>query len=177
MYSKEQAFDPVSRPTTAAASSGADPAAAEVERLAKDLRTDGERILRGLKRVGYVEWKRLNLRAVDIGFRVGLFALGGALALTLAITATVFLVSGIRGAFLAGIGSAWVADLLTGVVVLGAIAGAFFAVQARVRAQLLVSTKRAIAAMGDPIVGDPSLRESDAANQDAAHPTAKAGPR
>ena len=155
MYSQDQSHDPSfgagARASQAATHGAADEvprasdARPEVDAVIAELRGDGRKILRSLRRVATVEWKRLNLHGIDASFRWASYLCGFGFALTFAVAAALLFVNGIRNALVAWIGIPWVADLCGGIVLISAIVVGGLVTRDRFRKRLLRSARRAMA--------------------------------
>jgi hypothetical protein len=145
MYSKEKTFERRGGAPEPDAT-GSEDASVELEALVRELRSDLRSIYGSLKRMVFVEWQRLRLRAVDAFFRAAFFLclLGFALAAT--ISSSLFIVHGIRNAVLAWSGSEWVGDLGGGLVILAVVLGGCLAVRAHLRHDIVRKARRAFIA-------------------------------
>jgi hypothetical protein len=143
MVSKEQTFERRGGDPSPDAT-GDGNSSAELEALVRELRTDLRSIYGSLKRTVFVEWQRLRLRAVDTFFRAAFFLclLGFALAAT--ISASLYVVRGIRNGLFAWSGSEWIGDLAGGIVILAVSLGGCLLVRARLRNDIVRQTKRAL---------------------------------
>jgi hypothetical protein len=150
MYSKEQTFERRGGAPEPDATGSGD-ASAELEALVRELRSDLRSVYGSLKRIAFVEWQRMRLRAVDMFFRAA-FILGllGLVAIA-GIAAGIYLMMGVRGALVAWTGVPWIGDLSTGlIVILGTLFGCL-AVRRRVHNRILRRTKRRLAAESAPV--------------------------
>jgi len=145
MVSKEQAFERRGGTPESDATDSGD-ASIELEALVRELRTDLRSIYGSLKRTVFVEWQRLRLRAVDAFFRAAFFLclLGFALAAT--ISASLFIVRGIRNGLVALSGAEWVGDLAGGLVILAVSLGGCLAVRVHLRNDIVRQARRAFVA-------------------------------
>jgi hypothetical protein len=143
MVSKEQTFERRGG-TPSPDATGEGNSSAELEALVRELRTDLRSIYGSLKRMVFVEWQRLRLRAVDTFFRAAFFLclLGFALAAT--ISASLYVVRGIRNGLHAWSGSEWIGDLAGGIVILAVSLGGCLLVRTRLRNDIVRQTKRAL---------------------------------
>jgi hypothetical protein len=143
MVSKEQTFERRGG-TPSPDATGDGNSSAELEALVRELRSDLRSIYGSLKRTVFVEWQRLRLRAVDTFFRAAFFLclLGFALAAT--ISASLYVVRGIRNGLVAWSGADWVGDLAGGLVILGVSLGACLLVRMHLRHDIVRQTRRAL---------------------------------
>jgi len=95
-----------------------------------------------LRRVAFLEWQSLQLRAIDAFFRVGFFICAVAFGLAASISAARLLVSGFRGAFQSLGASPWVCDLGGSAVALMLIFPGGILVRAILRKQLVKKVER-----------------------------------
>jgi len=121
----------------------------------KELRSDLGNIHDSLKRTVRIEWQRLQLRAVDAGFRAAYFLCLFAGILAASVTAALLIAFGIREALVAWSGSTWVGNLGAGVVILGLAAGVGLAVRSRLRNECVRRAKGAPAEPGPERNGNP----------------------
>jgi hypothetical protein len=143
MYSKES-FErrggaPASDPTDEGASS------VELEALVRELRVHARGVYGSLKRLVFVEWQRLRLRAVDAFFRAAFFLCVLGFALAASITAAVMILRGLRGAILAMSDTPWLGDLGAGLLILAIALGAGLAIRQHLRGRIVHQTRRGLA--------------------------------
>ena len=125
-------------PTGEAASS------VELEALVRELRAHARGIYGSLKRLVFVEWQRLRLRAVDGFFRAAFFLCLLGFALAGSITAAFMIVRGLRGSILAMSDVPWLGDLGAGLLILRISLGGCLAVRQHLRGSIVRETKRGL---------------------------------
>jgi hypothetical protein len=108
------------------------------------LQTDVRRVLKGARRVVRMELQRLHLFAIETFFRTAFYICLLGFALTATISASLFVVRGVRGALLAWSGAEWVGELGAGAVVLGVISIGALTVRAQLRQKLMRRLRRSL---------------------------------
>ncbi|HUR28206.1 MAG TPA: hypothetical protein VM509_08460 [Planctomycetota bacterium] len=104
----------------------------EIDSLFAHARTELTSLYGSLRRIAFVEWQGLQLRALDVAFRGALFFCAAIFAIAMIVSAARFLVSGFHGAILAMGAPLWLSDLGAAVLVLlivfgGGLAASSFA--------------------------------------------------
>lgn len=117
----------------------------DMSALIATLRSDLHGIYGNVKRALYVEWQRLQLRAVDVFFRAAFYVCLLAFALTASVSAALLVVQGIKHALLAMTGAEWVGDLGAGLAVLAFVIVGGVAVRLHLRREIVRKTKRSLA--------------------------------
>ncbi len=116
----------------------------ELEALVRELRANARGIYGSLKRLVFVEWQRLRLRAVDGFFRAAFFLCLLGFALAGSITSAFMIVRGLRGAILAMSDTPWLGDLGAGLLILGIALGGSLAVRIHLRNSIVRETRRGL---------------------------------
>lgn len=116
----------------------------ELEALVRELRVHARGIYGSLKRLVFVEWQRMRLRAVDGFFRAAFFLCVFGFGLAASVTAAFMIVRGLRGAILAMSGNAWLGDLGAGLLILGIALGGSLAVRFHLRGGIVRETRRGL---------------------------------
>jgi len=119
---------------------------AELEALVRELRAHARGVYGSLKRLVFVEWQRLRLRAVDAFFRAAFFLCVLGFALAASITAAGMILRGIRGAILAVSDVPWMGDLGAGLLILVIALGAGLGIRQHLRSRIVHQTRRGLAA-------------------------------
>jgi len=116
----------------------------ELQSLLKGLRSDLRGMYGSLRRVVFVEWQRLRMRAVDTYFRAVFYICLLGFALAASISASLLVVSGIKGGIHAWSGAEWVGDFGAGLVIVAVLLIGGFMVRAHLRQEIVRDTKRAL---------------------------------
>jgi hypothetical protein len=153
-------MQPSPRPPRSASASepespGEESPSSGLEFQVKELRSDLGDIHASLKRTVRIEWQRLQVRAIDACFRAGYFLCLFAAILAASVTAALLIAIGIREAFVAWSGSAWIGNLGAGAVILGLAIGVGLALRARLRNECVRKAKRETAEEDPPGNGRP----------------------
>ena len=118
----------------------------EIDSLFAHTRTELTNLFGSLKRIAFVEWQGLQLRAIDTVFRGALFFCAGVFGLAALVFAARLLVSGLRGAIQAMGGAPWVSDLGAAIVVLLLVFPGGLAARAMAKKKLVKKVERTLAA-------------------------------
>lgn len=143
MVAREDVHD---RRANGSAATGPDEAGREetLEAQLKELRGDLRGVYDSLRRVVFVEWQRLRLRAVDTYFGAVFYICLLGFAMAASVSASLLVVSGIKGGIHAWSGAEWIGDFGAGAVVIGMLLCGGLAVRAHLRHKIVREAKRAL---------------------------------
>lgn len=110
---------------------------AEVDALFGRTRTELTNLFGSLRRIAFVEWQGIRLRAVDAAFRGAFFVCAFFFLLAASISASLMLVRGLRLALEAWSGAAWLGNLAGGAIVIGLLAAGAIAAHRKVRRNIV----------------------------------------
>ena len=121
-----------------------------IETLFAHTRAEITSLLSSLKRIAFVEWQGIRLRALDVFFRGAFFLCLLGFGLTASISASLMLVSGARGALQSWSGAGWVGELGAGTIVLSGVMLGGLGVRAALRIQLVRQAERRLERTAPP---------------------------
>lgn len=118
------------------------PTSEPLDLLLHQVKTDLRSLVESLERTAFVEFQRMQLKAVDGFFRGGLYVCALFAGIALSICTILLLISGIRGAFAAWTENQWAADFATASILLVVVLGGAFAGRSMLHSKILRKTER-----------------------------------
>ncbi|MEO6709756.1 MAG: hypothetical protein ABIP42_09255 [Planctomycetota bacterium] len=97
-----------------------------------------------MRRIAFVEWQGIRLRAFELVFRGAFFLCAVCFVLAASISASVMLIRGLKLALQAWSGSPWVGDLGAGTLVLLGLGGGVVAARSALRRNLVRKTEEVL---------------------------------
>ncbi|HTF87726.1 MAG TPA: hypothetical protein VK843_04910 [Planctomycetota bacterium] len=123
---------------------------ADIEALFGRTRTELTNLFGSLRRIAFVEWQGIRLRAFDFAFRGAFFVCAFCFVLAASVSASIMLIRGLKLALQAWSGSEWVGDLGASTIILGALTAAVMAARTAVRRSYVRRTEERLGATPRP---------------------------
>ena len=124
--------------------------AAGIDELFARTRTEVSNLLDSLKRILFVEWQGLRLRAIDVFFRGTFFLCIVGFGFAASVSAALMLVRGAKSALQAWSGAEWVGDLGGGALILSVLVLGGLVMRAVLRRELVRETEAGLALVPRP---------------------------